>query len=504
MQGGQLERDFFANWISRLNNCRESDDIPGRIIEMVQECLQVEQVLLVALDGQSLDPLEYSESWGRQGAKDYSLGVIHKALASSEGCWHGTIERNPSRSQMLHNILSCLSARIDFGGCTIGLIYCDIREGDRRFTPEDAIALKQAGDFCAPHFNWYLSRRKSAGRSGSDAKELRIDSVLLGETPTMKALKTEIVQIASLSSTPVLIRGERGTGKEIVASLLHQLSNRRDRELVVVHCAAIPCELFQSELFGHEKGAFTGALKRRDGRVWSAEGGTLFFDEIGDVPIHFQTRLLRLLQNRKYYRVGSDVPVGPIDVRFLFATNMDLEKMMAEGAFREDFYDRIAMGRILHVPPLRERMQDIGVLARRFALPRGISEDAISVLLRVRSWPGNVRQLESVVAAASGACAEPVVGPECILRELKVRGLLRVAASSEEPAGDPRAMYRDGKITQDDLRDLLSRCLEQFGTWSRVARHFGCSSGEEVRSFQHWISKLQASGILPRRASNRT
>ncbi len=503
----ESEADLLLKSIQQLNDAAQSDDLPSWIVRTVQDFLKVDQVLLVAIEGQRLDPLEYSDSWGRQGAKPYSLDVIHRALGSPDGWWFGRIERNPSDSQLMHNILSCVSARIDYARRPIGVLYCDIREGNRRFSDEDATRLKRVGDLCAAYLNDHLQRkeRNLAGRSGREIVD--IDSVLLGETEAMRDLKNQVIQIAA-SSASVLIRGERGTGKEIIASLIHDLSDRRRRELVIVHCASLPRELLESELFGYERGAFTGAVKRRDGRVWMAEGGTLFFDEIGDIPIDFQVRLLRLLQARRYYRVGSDVPVGPIDVRFVFATNRELEKMMGEDAFRPDFFDRITMGRILHVPPLRDRLADIPLLATRFALPKGISREAIALLMETRTWPGNVRQLESVVGAAASACSATVVDAGLIANELQLRGLLGQAAppSSSAPpplpeitsAAEMRRMYRDGQLTRDELRRILGTFFQQHGTWSKVARKLGCSTREDVKSFQQWIFKLQLSGVLSR------
>jgi two-component system nitrogen regulation response regulator GlnG len=206
----------------------------------------------------------------------------------------------------------------------------------------------------------------------------------------------------SRSSISVLINGQSGTGKELVAHALHRHSPRSDNTFIALNMAAIPADLIESELFGHEKGAFTGAQAARQGRFEQANGGTLFLDEIGDMPIDVQTRLLRVLADGQFYRVGGHNPVS-VDVRIIAATHQNLEQRVSEGKFREDLYHRLNVIRI-HIPTLSERREDIPILAAHF-LQKAAAELAVEVkslsketkkILSTLPWPGNVRQLENM------------------------------------------------------------------------------------------------------------
>ena len=228
-----------------------------------------------------------------------------------------------------------------------------------------------------------------------------LDSRLLGNSPPMEELRRIIVQIADTGAN-VLIRGETGTGKELVARGIHDLSGRRQRRFVPVNCAATPETLFESELFGHEAGAFTGAAKRRIGRFEYADGGTLFLDEIESMPLSVQVKLLRVLQERKIERLGSNQQI-PVDFRVVAATQIDLREAIDEGQFRKDLYFRLNVAEI-HVPPLSERREDIPLLFQSFvhelaaAHERDATEPTVDDLQEMMShgWPGNVRELRNV------------------------------------------------------------------------------------------------------------
>jgi transcriptional regulator with GAF, ATPase, and Fis domain len=204
----------------------------------------------------------------------------------------------------------------------------------------------------------------------------------------------------------VLILGETGTGKELIARAIHQASRRGQRQLIKVNCAAIPATLIESEFFGHEQGAFTGATKKRDGRFALAHGGTLFLDEVGELPLDLQSKLLRVLQEGEFEPVGSS-QTRKVDVRVIAATNRDLEKSVREGKFREDLYYRLNVFPIL-LPALRERRADIGILAtafaRKYAKRMGRTLDPLSEnclrRLEAYSWPGNVRELQNIIERA--------------------------------------------------------------------------------------------------------
>jgi len=228
---------------------------------------------------------------------------------------------------------------------------------------------------------------------------------IIGESQALKKMLARLEAVAQTSAS-VLIQGESGVGKELVAHVIHSRSSRPNGPLVKVNCASIPRELFESEFFGHVKGAFTGAHRDRDGRFQLADGGTIFLDEIGEIPLHLQSKLLRVLQESEYERVGDDTTLS-VDVRVIAATNRDLEKVVEEGGFREDLYYRLSVFPI-DVPPLRERGEDIIQLASHFlekacldfALrPLALSRQQFS-LLNKYDWPGNIRELKNVIERA--------------------------------------------------------------------------------------------------------
>jgi len=239
---------------------------------------------------------------------------------------------------------------------------------------------------------------------------------IVGSSAAMKRVMGQVEVVAPTDAT-VLIRGETGTGKEMVARAIHNLSARRAMSFVRVNAAALPTGLLESELFGHEKGAFTGATMRRVGRLELAHRGTLFLDEVGDIPLEIQPKLLRVLQEQEFERLGS-THTQRVDVRLIAATNRDLESMIAAGTFRSDLYYRLNVFPVT-IPPLRERVDDIPALARHFTnkfarrLGRGfthISETGMAAL-RQWQWPGNIRELENVIERA--AILSP--GPELLI-----------------------------------------------------------------------------------------
>ena len=245
-----------------------------------------------------------------------------------------------------------------------------------------------------------IARRRLQERTG-----------IIGESAPIQEVLVKIEQMAPVSST-VLVEGESGTGKELVAHAIHQLSPRRDGPFVAVNCGALPESLLESELFGHEKGAFTGASERRLGRFELADGGTIFLDEVGEMPPPLQVKLLRILENRSFFRVGGTQPIRA-DVRVVAATNQSLKEQVALGEFRDDLFYRLNVLNI-YLPPLRERKGDIPILVKRFIRElskqhgrdfRGITPEAMDILVNAH-WPGNVRQLrnliESMVVLAPG------------------------------------------------------------------------------------------------------
>ena len=282
---------------------------------------------------------------------------------------------------------------------------------------QEVLRLQNVGDFvCEWFFDFHtlpfdVSRvQVTLGRAFGMARlrgqgTVHIDQPeheLLGDSKPIRELRKLLSKLAPTES-PVLIRGESGTGKELVARTLHRQSQRHSKPFVAINCGAIPEHLIQSELFGHEKGAFTGAHQRKVGRIEAANGGTLFLDEIGDLPLELQANLLRFLQEKHIERVGGSQPI-PVDVRVLAATHVDLEAAIEKKRFREDLYYRLNVLQVA-TAPLRERNGDLSMLANHFShfyshetgrRPRSFSEDAL-IAMGKHDWPGNVRELANRV-----------------------------------------------------------------------------------------------------------
>jgi two-component system nitrogen regulation response regulator GlnG len=285
--------------------------------------------------------------------------------------------------------------------------------------------------------------RRKAQRLPADMPE---GLPLIGRCPAMQEIYRVLARLTQTDLT-VMITGESGTGKELVARALHQYGKRRNGSFVAINMAAIPRELIESELFGHEKGAFTGAQNRHTGRFEQAEGGTLFLDEIGDMPMEAQTRLLRVLQQGEYTTVGGRTPIKS-NVRIIAATNRDLQQQIDQGLFREDLFYRLNVVP-LRLPPLRERLDDIPDLVRHFLAiaareglpPKGFEPAAIERLKRYH-WPGNVRELENLVRRLSAIYSQEIVAVDMIENELASPGRAPFANAAEATGDLSEAVER--------------------------------------------------------------
>ncbi len=287
-------------------------------------------------------------------------------------------------------------------------------------------------------------------------------TALVFEDPASQALQERMARVSQSDAT-VLIIGETGTGKELVARQLHRLSPRRDKPFIAVNCAALPENLVESELFGHERGAFTGAVGQRKGWFEAASGGTLFLDEVGDLPLATQVKILRALQEREINRVGSRTPIA-VDVRFIAATNVNLEEAVRAGRFREDLYYRLNVAK-LDLPPLRVRQGDILPLADYFLrlyqerlglAPAVLSSEARAALLAY-PWPGNIRELENVVHHALLVMRNNVIQP----RDLNFAGYrLFTATRAPFDAPQPPGAERDARHQAGQGHDGLVSALK--------------------------------------------
>ncbi len=309
---------------------------------------------------------------------------------------------------------------------------------------------------------------------------------VVGEHPTMKHLLEMVGQVGP-SRASVLIAGESGTGKELVAEAIHSASPRADKPLVRLNCAALVESLLESELFGHERGAFTGAVGRREGRFKQADGGTLFLDEVSEIPLATQVKLLRFLQSREFERVGGNETLK-VDVRVLAATNRDLKQRILEGRFREDLYYRLNVV-TLEIPPLRERASDIPALAafflRKYALENGkniegFTDEALAAITSY-GWPGNVRELENAIERAIVLGQGPRVEP----RHLPASVAPQAAAATDLPRVP-------GATIAELERWAILRTLEAVsGSTSRAATVLGISA----RKIQYKLHEYEGTDV---------
>jgi DNA-binding NtrC family response regulator len=294
----------------------------------------------------------------------------------------------------------------------------------------------------------------------------------------------ETVAVIAPSDAPVLVLGESGTGKEMVAQLIHQWSARSNGPLVAANCAGLPESLVESELFGHAKGAFTGATQDRQGLFRAAHAGTLFLDEIGELPLHLQPKLLRALESGKILPVGSDVPVQ-VDARLVAATNRDLGRAVVEGRFRDDLYYRINVVELI-VPPLVERMDDILPLAKRFATDFAgttvrLSPQALQCLVAY-PWPGNVRELRNAIQRSCLLCRGDVILPDHL--PPKVAAL----ATSATPV-------RAGRLSQVERSTILATLEECGGNRTQAAKKLGISRRALIYKLRAIDDERQASDL---------
>lgn len=303
-----------------------------------------------------------------------------------------------------------------------------------------------------------------------------IEHRMVGRSEAMQRILRLIPRFAAVNA-PVLVQGESGTGKELAAQAIHQCSARASRPFIAVNCGALPGSLVQSELFGHERGAFTGATQRRIGRIEAAHGGTLFLDEVGDLPLELQVNLLRFLQEGTIERLGGDQSL-PLDVRVITATHVNLEQAVAKGRFREDLYYRLNVLRMT-IPPLRERADDIPLLAeyafRQFLSEghgqvRGFSPRAMEAMLTYH-WPGNVRELMNRVRRATVLCDHRFISPSDL--------------DLGERRHDRLGVMTLAKAREDAEKAAIQAALEQYRhNYSLAARFLGISRATLYRMLQ--------------------
>jgi len=348
-------------------------------------------------------------------------------------------------------------------------VYPRPPEEKRPSQPVDAIA----------HYSQVFDQITSI-LSKVEAKELFPG--MIGQSKVMRAIFSQVLKVARTDST-VLIDGESGTGKELVASSLYEHSFRRGKPFIKLNCVAIPESLLESELFGHEKGAFTGAVTQKIGKFELAHGGTIFLDEIGDMPLATQAKLLRVLQEKEFERVGGNQTIR-VDVRFIAATNKNLMEMVRQGTFREDLYYRLNVFSV-HLPPLRERKEDIPLLAAHFLERAGhpvrLAEDTLQILT-AHAWPGNVRELQNTLERAAVLAENGLITPSLLPGHLTGAILSQVIQPPD--ASQPKSI--DERIDEVEKGLIIEALNRSGGVQVKAAELLGINQ----RSLWHRIKKL--------------
>jgi transcriptional regulator with GAF, ATPase, and Fis domain len=476
---GRAERDLAAlvQAAEDLHALRSSASLAQRLLELVFTVSPAGRaaVLLLGSDGEP-ETAFARDSQGPAEPFPVSRTLVAQVAGERLAILASDVVRTPglgaAASLLTERLSSLLAVPLHVAGSPVvpGLLYADTRDADAPFDPGHLAILAAAGRMAAlaldnvRRFEWQEAERRRL--------DAAFEHDLVGESPRMQEVYRLLARAAATPTT-VLLRGESGTGKELAARTLHDRSPRAGRPFVAINCATLSDTLLESELFGHERGSFTGALKRKIGKLEIADSGTVFLDELGEIPPGLQAKLLRFLQEREFERVGGTRPIK-VDVRIVAATHRDLEQAIRDGSFRADLYYRLAVI-TLTLPALRERREDIGLLASHFAarfsreLGRpvaGFSPSARSLLERY-NWPGNVRELknavERAVALGEGELITPADLPEAILE-------MASGAGPAEPLGLPELHAAVNDFKKKLIADAVR---EAHGNVSAAARTLG-------------------------------
>ncbi|WP_419194623.1 sigma 54-interacting transcriptional regulator [Novipirellula herctigrandis] len=484
-----------------LQIARLLSDHPGQnqtlleIVDCIEQHLGMRHVtvMMVSVDGQRLElaatktPL--TDARGHVGY-DRGEGVIGRVLQAGQPEIVSPIGDDPRFRNRIHqrtpfqlesHAFVCVPITVE--GETFGTLSADIETKNADELQDAAETLGIIASMIAYDVNGRRTRRLEREMLELQNLQLRDTlqerfrpSNLIGGSKPMRQLYTQIQQVAP-SDTTILIRGESGTGKELVATAIHCTSARSQKPVVKVNCAALNENLLESELFGHEKGAFTGAVQQRNGRIEEAEGGTLFLDEIGEFSPIIQVKLLRVLQERQYERVGSST-TRTANVRIVAATNRDLEQAVRQGQFRQDLYYRINVFPV-HLPPLRKRRDDILQLANHFVAKfskrmdrpiKRISTPAIDTLMMYH-WPGNVRELENCIEHAV------LLSQEGVIHSHNFPPTIRMPDEKHPNGSETENCFSLSTRVNSLERDMISDALKRSGgNMAAAARELGISS----------------------------
>jgi Nif-specific regulatory protein len=462
---GRMARDLNALFkvASIINSIRDLEALQQRLLELICEVVPADSAAVV-ITRQADDDPSSSCTWSRKAGDSPPLQIRRELVQRALWERSAIISRPSAQSRNAESVLCVPLTAVE---STIGVLYLIAHGAEKRFEEDHVNFLTSFAGIAAVTLENVLALEALRSENRRLQTELDLDGVIVGESDSIRKVQEFIARVAGGDSA-ILIRGESGTGKELVARAIHHNSARAGKPFIAINCAAIPEALLESELFGHEKGAFTGAIATKKGKLEVAEGGTVFLDEIGELPLPLQAKLLRVLQQREFERVGSTRSLK-FDARVLTATNKDLEQAIQEREFRQDLYYRLNVVSLV-VPPLRERPDDIPLLAIYFAAKyaekckrplKGISPEA-RALLMAYSWPGNVRELENAMEHAM------VLGlTDEILPDDLPAALLEV-----QPAGRRGVKYHD-RINHLKKQLIVDAVAQTKGSYTEAAKLLG-------------------------------
>jgi transcriptional regulator with GAF, ATPase, and Fis domain len=462
---GRMARDLsaFFKITNVINSTRDVQVLQRELLVLISEVIPAAEAAIVLLPGRNDEPRPLS-TWNRKGLAQREMIIREQPVrqATWERC--AVFSAASTESDSTEHVLCVPLVAVER---ILGVIYLSSPADSPAFTEEHAYFLSSISRIAAVTLE-NLSQLDSLRAENQRLRvEVKADHSLIGESRPMLRVNEFITRVAKGNST-VLIRGESGTGKELVARAIHASSSRPDKPFVAINCAAIPEALLESELFGHEKGAFTGAAGVRKGKFEVAEDGTLFLDEIGEMAPLLQGKLLRVLQQREFERLGGN-RLLPFNARVVAATNKNLEQAIKAGEFRQDLYYRLNVVSVAS-PPLREHREDIPLLALHFANNyaakcnrsfKGIAPEARSLLMQY-SWPGNVRELENAIEHAIVMGLTDEILPEDLPN----------AVLEEQSSGLAAARYHD-TLNQTKKQLVLSALDEADGSPVEAARLLG-------------------------------
>jgi Nif-specific regulatory protein len=476
----QLARDLtlLVRVSTTINSIHEPDELQRALLRFAFEVVPAERgaILLFGEAGEAVSEFGLERAGDSARAVEVSATVVRQVMADATALLANDLVEGggavTSESLKAARISSLMCVPLMLFGRAVGVIYLTATAARTHFDEDQLRLVTIFSGLAAVALNNARRVERLEGENELLRAESSVEHGLVGESERMRQVYQLIARVAPTDST-VLIRGESGTGKELAAQAVHRNSPRRERPFVAINCAALTEALLESELFGHERGAFTGALAQKKGRLEVADGGTIFLDEVGEMSPVMQAKLLRVLQEREFERVGGTRTIR-VDVRVIAATNRDLEEAVRQGGFRQDLYYRLNVVSF-EMPPLRARREDVPLLASYFAAKygakfkrrvTGISPEA-RALLAAYDWPGNVRELENAVERAV------VLGStERILPEDLPETVLESESSSAAASPAPVTKYHDA--VREAKKQLILRTLEQHGgSITEAARSMG-------------------------------